>query len=38
MLRFDLQKSFEQIDDNEDADPSIPMNLKFREPQRTVSR
>jgi hypothetical protein len=38
MLRHDLQKWFARIDDIEDPDPNNPMNLRFQEPQRTVSR
>jgi len=36
MLRYDLQKRFERIDDIQDPDPNDPMSLRFQEPQRTV--
>jgi len=36
MLRYDLQKRFERIDDIQDPDPNNPMSLRFQELQRTV--
>jgi len=37
MLRYDLKKRFEGIEDIQDPDPNDPMSLRFQEPQRTVN-
>jgi len=36
MLRNDLKKRFERIDDIQDPDPNDPMSVGFQEPRRTV--
>ena len=37
LLRYDLQKRFERLDDIQDPDPNDPMSLIFQEPHRPVT-